>query len=139
MIIPAVFAFFGESAAHSEGAPLMFITLPKIFAEMPLGNVIGAVFFIMVILAALTSNIALTEALVAMLTDKFKIKSTGTNHSILTIEFVAKHDGDIYLINAKLNIDRKKAIDYYKNNYLISSAYDFMLKVINLFCKILEI
>lgn len=29
--------------------------------------------------------------------------------------------------------------DYYKNNYLISSAYDFMLKVINLFCKILEI
>ena len=42
------------------------------------------------------------------ITDKFKIKSTGTNHSILTIEFVAKHDGDIYLINAKLNIDRKK-------------------------------
>lgn len=74
MIIPAVFAFYGESAVHSEGAPLMFITLPKVFASMPGGGVIGAVFFIMVTLAALTSNIALAEALVAMLADKFRIK-----------------------------------------------------------------
>ena len=74
MIIPAVFAFLGETAAHTQGAPLMFITLPKIFATMPAGGIIGAVFFIMVTLAALTSNIALTEALVAMLSDKFRIK-----------------------------------------------------------------
>lgn len=74
MIIPAVFAFFGESAAHSEGAPLMFITLPKIFVSMPMGGVIGAVFFIMVTLAALTSNIALAEAFVAMIADRFRIK-----------------------------------------------------------------
>jgi NSS family neurotransmitter:Na+ symporter len=41
---------------------------------MPGGGVSGAVFFIMVTIAALTSNIALAEALVAMLADKFRIK-----------------------------------------------------------------
>lgn len=72
MIIPAVFAFLGPSGT-AEGAPLMFITLPRIFVGMSGGGIIGAIFFTIVILAALTSNIALAEAFVAMLSDKFKM------------------------------------------------------------------
>lgn len=74
MIIPAVFAFSGGDAeALSAGPGLMFITLPQIFAKMPGGSVIGAIFFLMVLLAALTSSISLMEAVVSIIIDRLKI------------------------------------------------------------------
>ena len=51
----------------------MFETLPKVFEKMPLGRMIGLVFFVLVLLAALTSSISLTEAIVSSFMDKFKI------------------------------------------------------------------
>ena len=73
MIIPAVFAFGGEAALGQSGPSLMFMTLPKIFDTMPGGAVIGAIFFIMVFFAALTSSISLMETVVSTLLDKVKI------------------------------------------------------------------
>ena len=49
----------------------MFITLPKVFNDMTLGGVIGAVFFLLVLFAALTSSISLMETNVSILRDKF--------------------------------------------------------------------
>lgn len=74
MVIPAVFVFSGEAGLKSGGAGLMFITLPKVFDQMPGGTVIGILFFILVFFAAITSSISLMEAIVSMITDKFKIK-----------------------------------------------------------------
>lgn len=72
MIIPAVFAFSGGSEeALGKGPSLMFITLPKVFNSMKFGTVIGAVFFLLVLFAALTSSISLTETLVSIVRDKF--------------------------------------------------------------------
>lgn len=72
MIIPAVFAFSGGSEeALGKGPSLMFITLPKVFDNMKFGTVIGAVFFLLVLFAALTSSISLTETLVSIVRDKF--------------------------------------------------------------------
>ncbi len=74
MIIPAVFAFSGgDEAALGQGPGLMFDTLPKVFSTMPGGSVIGAMFFVMVLFAALTSSISLMETIVSILQDKFKI------------------------------------------------------------------
>ena len=74
MIIPAVFAFSGgDAAALGQGPGLMFVTLPKIFETMPGGTIIGALFFLMVILAALTSSISLMETIVSIFMDKLKI------------------------------------------------------------------
>ena len=74
MIVPAVFAFSGgDEAALGKGASLMFVTLPKIFETMPAGNVIGAIFFIMVFLAAITSSISLMETIVSIIMDKTKL------------------------------------------------------------------
>lgn len=71
MIIPAVFAFSGGSEeALGKGPSLMFITLPKVFDSMKLGTVIGAVFFLLVLFAALTSSISLAETLVSIVMDK---------------------------------------------------------------------
>lgn len=74
MIIPAVFAFSGgDEAALGQGPGLMFVTLPKVFETMPGGTVIGAAFFIMVFLAALTSSISLMETVVSIFMDRLKI------------------------------------------------------------------
>ncbi|MBP3599458.1 MAG: sodium-dependent transporter [Clostridia bacterium] len=71
MIIPAVFAFSGgDEAALGKGPSLMFITLPKVFESMTGGTFIGALFFIMVFFAALTSSISLMETVVSIVDDK---------------------------------------------------------------------
>ena len=81
MIIPAVFAFSGDDAAQSlkAGPSLMFVTMPKIFASMGFGRLIGILFFTLVLFAALTSSIALTESAVSTLVDEFgwsRVKGT---------------------------------------------------------------
>ena len=74
MVIPAVFAFSGgNEEAMGKGPGLMFNTLPKIFETMPFGNIIGAIFFIMVFFAAITSSISLMETVVSTICDKLKL------------------------------------------------------------------
>ncbi len=75
MIIPPVFSFLGGDESQLTAGPgLMFITLPKVFDSMWGGHVIGAVFFLLVLFAALTSSISLMEAIVSILKDKFHIE-----------------------------------------------------------------
>ena len=72
MIIPAIFAISpGGSTEFGQGSTLMFTTMPQVFAGMPGGQVVGAVFFVLVFLAAITSSIGLMEAIVAAIQDKF--------------------------------------------------------------------
>ena len=53
MIIPAVFAFSGGDESKLKAGPsLMFITMPKIFASMGFGKIIGITFFALVLFAA---------------------------------------------------------------------------------------
>lgn len=72
MIVPAVFAFSGGDTSKLNAGPgLMFITLPKVFDSMPLGTLLGTVFFVLVFLAAVTSSISLMETIVSILMDRF--------------------------------------------------------------------
>lgn len=71
MIVPAVFVFNGgDGAAINAGPGLMFVTLPKVFDSMPMGTVVGALFFVLVLFAALTSSISLMETIVSIVQDK---------------------------------------------------------------------
>lgn len=73
MIIPAVFTFMGTDGMD-KGPSLMFVSLPKVFAAMGrVGNLIGCLFFAMVLFAALTSAVSVMEAVVASFMDKFHI------------------------------------------------------------------
>lgn len=72
MIIPAVFTFMGREGMEASGPSLMFVSLPKVFAAMGrAGNIIGALFFAMVLFAAVTSAMSVMEAVVSSLMDKF--------------------------------------------------------------------
>lgn len=88
MIIPAVFAFSGgDRSALNAGPGLMFMTLPKVFASMKFGGVIGTIFFMLVFFAALTSAISLMETIVSVFMDKFgwKRRFTGIFVAILAL------------------------------------------------------
>lgn len=67
LIIPSVYVFLGPDGM-SGGAGLMFMSLPKVFDAMgAAGAVVGALFFIMVEIAALTSSVSVLETIVASL------------------------------------------------------------------------
>jgi NSS family neurotransmitter:Na+ symporter len=70
-VLPAVFAF---GMNPGEGPGLSFITLPAVFARMPGGMVFGMMFFLLLVIAALTSALSLLEVVVAYLVDEWGIK-----------------------------------------------------------------
>lgn len=78
MVVPSVFSAASATGGNVDellvsGPSLMFKTLPFVFDSMPGGAIIGALFFLLVIFAALTSSISLLEAVVSIIHDKFKI------------------------------------------------------------------
>lgn len=70
MIFPAVFSFGLEP---SSGAGLVFITLPKIFSQIPFGSIVSFLFFVLLFFAALTSGISILEVPTATFMENFKI------------------------------------------------------------------
>ncbi len=75
LIVPAVFIFSGGAPeVLGSGPGLMFIALPQVFQTFPGGDIVGALFFICVFFAALTSAICMFEAPVAALMEKLNCK-----------------------------------------------------------------
>ena len=74
VIFPIVFATAGLEPG--EGPGLMFVTLPIAFGNLPLGALVGAVFFLLVSFAAVTSAISLTEPALAYLVEQYNAKRT---------------------------------------------------------------
>ncbi len=67
-IFPAVFALGMEAGA---GPGLLFMTLPGVFQQLPLGTFFATIFFGLVVIAALTSAISILEVPVAFFTEKY--------------------------------------------------------------------
>ncbi len=65
-IFPIVFQY---GLSPTEGPGLIFMTLPIAFAQMPGGSIIGALFFLLLVFAALTSSISLLESIISHLED----------------------------------------------------------------------
>lgn len=68
-IMPAVFAF---GLNPQSGPGLVFETLPFVFSQMPAGGIIAIVFFVALLVAALTSSISMLEVAVAYLVEEKK-------------------------------------------------------------------
>lgn len=70
VIFPAVFSV---GIAPSSGPSLVFITLPGIFNDMPLSMVWSSIFFLLLVVAALTSTISLHEVVTAYLHEEWHL------------------------------------------------------------------
>jgi NSS family neurotransmitter:Na+ symporter len=73
--IPVAVAFFGlaetQEIARQGAYDLGFQALPVIFQQMPLGQLFGAMWFVLLFIAGITSSVALTQPAVALLEDEF--------------------------------------------------------------------
>jgi NSS family neurotransmitter:Na+ symporter len=67
MIFPAVFA---SGQSPDQGPALVFLVLPEIFQNMPLGRLVGMLFFTLLAIAALTSTVSLLEVVVSYCVDE---------------------------------------------------------------------
>lgn len=69
-IMPAVFSFHIEPGA---GPSLMFITIPGIFQQMPMGRLFAVIFFLSVAFAGITSLMNMLEAVIESCQHRFNI------------------------------------------------------------------
>ncbi len=82
-VLPAAFALGGADSAKA-GPKLLFITLQDVFNAMgPAGPMFGVIFYLLVLLAAITSAIALLEVLVTFLSDRVALKGRTPNRKKL--------------------------------------------------------
>lgn len=84
-IFPAVFAFGFEPAA---GPSLLFITIPAVFASMPLGNVFMVAFFVLAAIAATGAMLSILEVPVSVFSERFgisRVKATVINLLLLAL------------------------------------------------------
>lgn len=72
IIFPAVKSF-GLDHEELRGATLVFVTLPEVFAQLPLPRLWSSLFFLLLLVAALTSTVSIAEVTVAMLQDRFRM------------------------------------------------------------------
>ncbi len=89
MIIPTIYVFSGTEGMAS-GPSLMFVSLPKVFESMGFaGTLVGIVFFVMILFAALTSCVSIMETLVSTCMNIFHCSRRKTSFMIFAISFSA--------------------------------------------------
>jgi len=81
IIFPAVKSF-GLDNETLRGSTLVFVTLPEIFSRIPLSQLWSTLFFVLLLVAALTSTVSISEVSVAMLQDRFNMKRS---RAVLTV------------------------------------------------------
>src|SRR5690606_11357742 len=64
---------FSAGLEPGQGPGLIFITLPSLFAALPLGSVWAVIFFLLLSFAALTSGISILEVSVSYAVDQHNI------------------------------------------------------------------
>lgn len=86
IVIPAAFVFLGAAGVVGQGTfSLGFIALPQVFELMPLGRVIGSLFFFLLFLAAVTSSLSMLQPAIALLEEGLEI---GRRSSVTILGFV---------------------------------------------------
>ena len=128
MILPTVYAFAGREGLAAAGPGLIFVALPKIFAEMgTMGTVIGIMFFALVLFAALTSAVSIMEAVVSSFMDEFGLQRRKATFIEAIIALIAgaivclgynKLFFDIVLPNGA-HAQVLDIMDYISNNFLM--------------------
>lgn len=122
-IMPAVFAF---GVNPSQGAGLVFVTLPQIFTQMPLGGVCSVLFFFALFLAAVSSAVSLFEVITSSLmsiTGKKRTTSAAIVALILTVtgSVCSLSQGVLSGVTvAGLNIFDQ--LDYVSSNFLMTTG-----------------
>lgn len=120
-IFPIVFA---NGLEPGQGPGLMFVTIPLAFGQMPLGALFGALFFVLVSFAAITSAISISEPALAYLVETYNAKrgrvaiSLGVISWILGLGTVLSFNvwADVHIVGQLTFFD---FVDYVSQNVML--------------------
>ncbi|MCS7084132.1 MAG: sodium:calcium symporter [Aquificaceae bacterium] len=92
--LPAAFALFGAASIPElakEGTfRIGFVSMPAVLMSLPFGELLSAVWFLLLFLAALTSSLALAQPVIALLEEELKLShSLSVNITMILISFGA--------------------------------------------------
>jgi NSS family neurotransmitter:Na+ symporter len=85
MVFPAAYAFNIEPGA---GATLVFSVLANIFPQIPYGNIVGGLFFLLLFIAAVTSTISMVEVVGSWLIDERRWTRRRATLTVSVVAFV---------------------------------------------------
>lgn len=85
VIFPALFAL---GLNPDAGSGVLFVTMSNLFANMPAGNIFGAMFFLLVLFAALSSVMGYLEPIVCVVSETLKMKRKYAVWLCLTVIFI---------------------------------------------------
>ena len=112
-IMPAVFAF---GISPQSGPGLVFETLPYVFGQMPAGGFIAILFFVALLVAAITSSISMLEVAVAYLVEEKKFSRIGAGALLFAICWVV---GAVCTLSfgplSHIKIDGGNIFDFFDN------------------------
>lgn len=120
---------FSAGKDPEAGAGLVFITLPSLFANLPLGNFWAALFFLLLSFAALTSGISILEVSAAFLVDEGYVTRKKATLGIGAIIFIlglvsvlsfSVLDGIKIPVPGKPAQSIFDALDYYISNWALT-------------------
>jgi SNF family Na+-dependent transporter len=116
--IPAGVAFFGITGLATMGLSTFgvgFTVLPMVFAEMPLGQIFGFAFFLLLFLAAVTSSLSMLQPGIAFLEDSLRINR---RQSVSILGFVTGIGG-LLVIYFSAGLKLLDTLDFWVTNLLM--------------------
>lgn len=116
VIFPAVMTF-GLQNESLEGATLIFVTLPEVFAQLPLSQLWSALFFLLLLVAAITSTVSIAEVSIAFLCDRFHMRRRNAVLAALCPLFILSPLCSLSLgaLNGDLTIFGQSLFDFLDN------------------------
>ncbi len=128
--IPAAFIFLGAPAVLAAVSPpdggtfnLGFITLPMVFAKMPMGQFVGFLFFFLLFLAAITSSVSMLQPAIALLEEGLGLNRKA---SVTVLGFVTLMGAGFVLYFSK-SLTALDTFDFWVGTFLIFVVATFQI------------
>ncbi len=101
IVIPAAFLFFGAAGAREVAASgtfnLGFVTMPLIFAKIPLGQFFSGVWFLLLFIAGITSSVSLIQPAISFLEDEIGLTRPKATLVLEVVACAASLPGILFL------------------------------------------
>lgn len=127
--LPAAFIFLAPMLADRSQLPgtfgLGFNTLPVVFAHMPGGNVVGALFFLMLFLAAITSSLSMLQPTLAWLQECLGLDRKKATTAVIALALV----GNGFVIYYSGNQEAQGVLDDWVGTFMI-----YVLAAVQIIC-----
>lgn len=114
--LPAGFAFLGVAGVAGMGTfALGFNVLPLVFAQMPMGQLFGFVFFLLLFLAAVTSSLSMLQPGIAFLEESLNIRR---KESVAILGFITAM-GSVFVVYFSKDLKALDTLDFWVGTFLI--------------------